>query len=203
MVKEIRIYIEGGGDSKDSKAFLRQGFSAFFQDLISKARRKGIQWRIVTCGSRNAAFDAFRNSVAQNPSAFNVVLIDSEAPVQSTPWHHLQQRGEWDGNGLADEHCHLMVQTMEAWLIADIETLCTFYGADFYRQRIPGNPQVEGIPKDQLEPSLRAATRDTQKGEYHKIHHAYRLLEIINVGIIRGKAPHCDRLFTTLDNKIA
>ncbi len=81
-----------------------------------------------------------------------------------------------------------MAQAMEAWLIADIETLSAFYGAGFYRNSIPANPDVEQINKNQLEPSLRAATRDTQKGEYRKIRHAHRLLEIIDVGIVRGAA---------------
>src|SRR6266446_4020949 len=39
------------------------------------------------------------------------------------------------------------------------------------------------------------ATRDTTKGEYHKIRHAHKLLEIVNVGTVRGAAPHCQRLF--------
>ena len=49
------------------------------------ARDKGIRWHIVTCGPRNAAFDAFRTAQAQHPEAFNVLLVDSEAPVQATP----------------------------------------------------------------------------------------------------------------------
>ena len=32
MVKEIRVYIEGGGDGKNTKALIRQGFSGFLQD---------------------------------------------------------------------------------------------------------------------------------------------------------------------------
>ncbi len=33
MVKEIRIYIEGCGDSKNTKGLLRQGFSSFFNPI--------------------------------------------------------------------------------------------------------------------------------------------------------------------------
>ncbi|MEN8218298.1 MAG: DUF4276 family protein [Pseudomonadota bacterium] len=101
-----------------------------------------------------------------------------------------------------DEHCHLMVQTMEAWLIADIETLQKFYGQGFKKNAIPKNPEVEKIDKKQLEPSLKAATRHTRKGEYHKIQHASKLLALLEVEKVRQVAPHCDRLFRILIQKM-
>jgi hypothetical protein len=202
LVKEIRIYIEGGGDSKDTKAFLRQGFSIFLQSLVSMARQNGIRWRIVTCGSRQAAFEALRTAQRDNTESFNVLLVDSEGPVQTTPWLHLRLRDAWDHDNLSDDHCHLMTQAMEAWFIADVEALSNFYGAGFHRNSLPRNPNVEQIAKTQLEPSLKAATRATQKGEYHKIRHASKLLEVISVEVVRGASRHCDRLFTTLTRKM-
>src|SRR5258706_1071505 len=155
MVTEIRLYIEGGGDSRDTKAFLRQGFSIFFGQIVQRARNKNVRWQLIMCGSRNSAFDAFRTSVRQRPDTFHVLLIDAEGPVQATPWDHLRQRGEWHGDGAHDEHCHLMVQTMEAWFVADIKVLVAFYGAGFNANHIPRNPDVEHISKDQLRTSLR------------------------------------------------
>ncbi|WP_254567817.1 hypothetical protein [Oscillatoria sp. HE19RPO] len=38
MVTEIRLYIEGGENTKNTKALLRNGFSQFFQGFIKKAR---------------------------------------------------------------------------------------------------------------------------------------------------------------------
>jgi hypothetical protein len=49
-----------------------------------------------------------------------------------------------------------------------------------------------------LEPSLKAATRGTSKGEYQKIQHASKLLELLDVAKVREAAPNCNRLFTTL-----
>jgi hypothetical protein len=202
VVREIRIYAEGGGDSKDTKAFLRQGFSIFLRDLVLLARQRGIRWQIVTCGSRNSAIDAFRTAIRENPESFNVLLVDSETPVGGTPWLHLRTRNEWDGGGLPDDHCHLMAQAMEAWFIADVDTLANFYGAGFHRNSLPRNPNVEQIPKAQLEPSLKAASRATQKGEYHKIRHASKLLESININLVRHASGHCERLFTILAAKM-
>jgi hypothetical protein len=202
MVTEIRVYIEGGGDSRDTKAFLRQGFSLFLGDLIRLARNRRIRWQTITCGSRQAAFDAFKRALIQHASSFNVLLVDSEGPVATAPWHHLRQRDGWIADDLSNDHCHLMTQAMEAWFVADMESLARYYGAGFHATRIPRVADVEQIPKDQLEPILRDATRDTQKGEYHKIRHAFKLLEILDVGVVRGASRHCERLFAALTAKI-
>ncbi|HEV2383514.1 MAG TPA: DUF4276 family protein [Terriglobia bacterium] len=202
MVTEIRIYAEGGGDSKDTKAFLREGFSSFLQDLSLMARDKRIRWHVVTCGGRNATFDAFRTALKQHPGAFNVILVDSEAPVQTTPSAHLQQRDGWAFNDVDDNHCHLMTQAMEAWFIADVAALVRFYGQGFRQSIIPKNPDVEQISKDQLEASLKLATHDTQKGEYHKADHAWKILKLIDPAIVRVASHHCERLFTTLKSRM-
>lgn len=204
MVKEIRIYIEGGGDKKDQKDFIRQGFSKFFTPLIEKARSNKIRWNIIICGSRNNAFRDFQNALQDYPEAFNVLLIDAEAPVKKdSPWEHLKLRDNWDKpTGVDDNNCHLMIQTMEAWFIADIETLKKFYGQGFKENAIPENANVETIAKDNLEPTLKTATANTTKGEYHKIKHAYKLLELLDVTKVRQASLYCDRLFKTIISKM-
>jgi len=198
MVKEIRIYLEGGGDDRDTKRQIRQGFSSFLKDLVQMARSKRIKWDIIACGSRNNAFRDFKNALSNYPDAFIILLVDSEAPVNLPPWEHLKSRDNWESPGVDDTHCHLMVQTMEAWLIADIDTLKKFYGQGFRENLIPRNTNVEKIDKDLLESSLKAATRDTSKGEYQKIQHASKLLEQLDVATVRNADPNCNRLFTTL-----
>ena len=118
MVKEIRIYIEGGGDGKNTKAPLRRGFSIFFKELVQVACSKKMKWNITVCGSRNNAFRDFNNALADRPNAFIILLVDSEVPVKQPPWEHLKSRDNWDSPGVDDTHCYLMVQAMEAWLMA-------------------------------------------------------------------------------------
>jgi hypothetical protein len=186
-------------DSKNTKGLLRQGFSNFFNPIKEIVRSKKIGWEIVICGSRNNAFRDFKNALESHPDAFIILLVDSEGSVKQTPWEHLKSRDNWDAPGVDDTHCHLMVQAMEAWFIADIETLKKFYGRGFRENSIPKNEDVETIEKDSLEPNLKAATRDTKtKGEYHKIQHAYQLLGMVNVDLVRSASPHCNRLFTTI-----
>ena len=165
---EIRIYVEGGGNGNESKALLRQGFTNFFKDLKAMANDK---LKIITCGSRNNAFRNFKTALKDYPNAFIVLLVDSEAPINKPPWEHLKLRDNWESPNVDDTHCHLMVQSMEAWLIADIEALKKYYGQGFKEKTIPTNLNVEKIPKDSLEPSLKAASCNTSKGEYRKIQH--------------------------------
>ncbi|BCL38201.1 DUF4276 family protein [Nostoc sp. MS1] len=204
MVKEVRIYVEGGGDGKNQKALIRQGFSQFLKPLVEIAKSKKIKWDIIICGSRNNAFRDFQNALKSHPEAFNVLLVDAEAPVKvDSPWQHLKYRDNWDKpSGVDDSQCHLMVQAMEAWFIADVKTLKEFYGQGFKENAISKNYNVETVEKDRLEPSLKAATANTTKGEYQKIKHASKLLELLDVTKVRQASPYCDRLFTTLQEKM-
>ena len=95
-----------------------------------------------------------------------------------------------------------MAQTMEAWFVADIVSLKRYYGARFNPTPIPNNLDVEQIPKNALESSLKAATRNTQKGEYHKIRHASDILELLDTRTVLSAARHCHRLFETLQTQI-
>ncbi|MGL5191982.1 MAG: DUF4276 family protein [Chroococcales cyanobacterium] len=199
MVKEIRFYIEGGGDTSNSRSDLRRGFKTFLDDLVQIARERRIKWNLSVCGSRNEAYRDFENALADHPDAYNILLVDSEGPVTEEPWQHLKSRDNWDSLGTEDDQCHLMVQAMEAWFMADLEALSRFYGQRFQASSLPRNPNIEEIPKDSLEPSLKAATRQTQKGEYRKIQHGSLLLQKIDVQKVRGASKQCDRLFQKIE----
>ncbi|MEN8220300.1 MAG: hypothetical protein ABFS56_28905 [Pseudomonadota bacterium] len=86
MVKEIHIFLEGGGDGRNSRALIHQGFSSFLQGLVKRARQNKIKWKITVCGSRNNAFRDFKNALKTKPrNAFNVLLVDAEASVGCVP----------------------------------------------------------------------------------------------------------------------
>ena len=95
-----------------------------------------------------------------------------------------------------------MVQTVEAWLVADPEALVDYYGKGFHRNALPKRDDVEAVPKDQLFQSLNRATAKTQKGQYAKIRHCADLLALLNPDRVRKRARHCDLLFTTLEARI-
>jgi len=202
MVTEIRLYVEGGGDRSDGRALIREGFGDFLDSARRLARRRRIRWSVTACGGRNAAFDAFKDALESHPEAFIVLLVDSESPVTGNPWEHLRTRDQWDPPGVPDEHCHLMVQMVEAWLVADPDVLAKYYGQGFHRNSLPRRDDVEAIPKDQLLQSLGRATADTKKKGYAKIRHCADLLGLLNQDRVRQRAHHCDLLFKTLEARL-
>jgi Domain of unknown function (DUF4276) len=198
MVKEIRIYWEGG----KTKDLLRKGMNGFLQGLRNTARSNRISWNLIACGSRDSAYKDFVMALNTFPDAFNVLLVDSDSLVALPPWRHLRQNNGWEIAEEYDPQCHLMAQAMEAWLIADVEALRKYYGLDFNANSIPGNANVEQIDKNQLARALDDATRKTQKGKYHKIKHACEILQKLDVAKVRKAAFHCERLFKTLEEKM-
>lgn len=91
---------------------------------------------------------------------------------------------------------------VEAWLIADPERLAKYYGAGFRANALPAREDAESIEKRTLYSCLARATQKTQKGRYHKIEHCPDLLMLIRSEVVRRRAKHCDRLFSTLERLI-
>jgi hypothetical protein len=202
--KEVRLYIEGGG-VKASRVRLRKAFRQFLRELDERARDRGIRLSPEPFGDRQRTFGAFRLALQDRAEAFNVLLVDSEGPVNAaSPWTHLKvdSSDNWDNPGAEDKHCHLMVQAMEAWLIADRERLREHYGRGFQEKALSKSPNVEEIPKENLKQSLRNASRKTKKGPYHETKHAPEILATIRPSEVQRKARHCKRLFDTLADEI-
>jgi hypothetical protein len=106
-VKGIAIYIEGGGMSAESKAAIRQGMGEFLISLRESARAKNWHWKIVCCGGRVEARDAFLNARAKETDTHAILLVDAEAPVTTSPKQHLAARDGWPLPGVADDEIHL------------------------------------------------------------------------------------------------
>ncbi len=199
MTEEICIYVEGGGDGNAGRAAIRRGFGEFLRELRDLARQRRIHWDIVACGPRGRALKAFSKALREGTHAFNVLLVDSEGPVSAPPWEHLAERDEWKKpEGATQDQCHLMVQAMEAWLVAEPGALAEHYGQGFKKGKLPRRRDVETIAKSDLEPALERATEETTKGRYHKIRHGAKLLAMIDQTKVRARAPHCERLFKSL-----
>jgi hypothetical protein len=199
---EIAVYFEGGGESAESKATLRQGMSTFLKPLVEMARQKRCRWSITCCGGRNQACDAFLDALQNEPEKFNVLLVDSEAAVTGLPRAHLRLRDQWNLDAAQEDQVQLMAQCMEAWLAADPEALAEYYDQGFNAQALPRRVKLEEEPKAKIYAALENATRQTQKGGYGKIKHAGDLLKRVSQAKAKNRCAHCQRLFTTLETKI-
>ena len=194
--------MEGGGTGKENRAALRQGMDAFLQSLKEAARTKALRWKLVCCGPRDEAFRGFRNAVNRGDNAVNVLLVDAEASVSQSPRDHLQGRDNWDLSFAGVDSVHLMVQAMEAWIVADPVALAEYYGQGFVEGQLPKAASLEAVSKADLMRGLDRATRSTRKGRYLKIRHASDLLKRIDANKVKTRCTHCERLFETLDRTV-
>ena len=153
MVTEIRIYVEGGGNDRFTWRKIREGFGEFLGPLRELARSRHIGWHVIPCGSRSETIKDCMIGSRRNPGAFNVLLVDSESQVVLPRREHLRQQDGWDVSSLNEDQCHFMAQTVEAWLIADPETLANYYGQGFQRTALPkhtgrrSRPQRAALPE--------------------------------------------------------
>lgn len=199
-MNEIAIYVEGGGDTADQKAELRQGLDRLLEEVKSKARAKRLGWKLVCAGGRQMAYEAFINALRTNQYAINVLLVDSESPIGPQTGDafrdaaqrvaHLTARDGWDLAAIPAERVHLMVQCMEAWIVADAEALAKYYGQGFASNVLPVRQNLEDEPKLDIYDKLARATRNTQKGEYGKIRHASQILQRIDATKVAQRCPH-------------
>lgn len=206
----MKLYVEGGGDANTLKTSCREGFSRFITKAGVKKRP-----RVVACGSRRDAYESFCTAIANGEEA--MLLVDSEAAISSgcqngepenwSPWAHLKQRpGDgWDKPNKAQERdCHLMVQVMESWFLADRETLKSFFGQYFKENQLPpATRAVEDVPKDDVYRALQNATADCKtKAPYGKGEHSFKLLAAIDPAKIVDALPWAKRFITELKKKM-
>ena len=215
-MKKIVIYVEGGGDTATQRAELRRGFDALFRSQKGAASRNGISLRFELSGGREETFKTFRNKMDQsNSTQCIVLLVDSEGPIPAeidtqdeanakARVQHLVNRDGWSFKGVDSSHVHLMVQCMEAWILADPEKMKEFYKKDFRENALPRLPNLENEAKTSIYSKIGTATKDTQKGEYSeennaKITHASKLLEMIRPTEISKRCPRFKSFIRWLD----
>ena len=213
---EMTLYVEGDGKSKEDL----QGYP---KDLISRCRRGFREFitntgiyapnddtlRIVPCGPRGRAYKRFRTAIEQGENA--MLLVDSEEPVSSEhersentsnwqPWDHL----EWHKpNSSNDTDCHLMVQVMESWFLADPDSLKVFFGAGFNSDSLPAETDsIESICKCCILTLLKKASQGSSKeGTYKKGAHSFELLSCICPAKVMKRSPWARRFVDELKRK--
>ncbi len=222
---EIAIYVEGGGDTAQQKAELRNGFDELLNSQKQAARSKRLKWKLVPSGGRDAAYKDFMNAVRQaDGETLCVLLVDSEdelpvdlpKSVNESPEdtiqrkladalgrrNHLVNRDKWNLSGVPSEHIHLMVRCMEAWIVSDPDKLARHYGQGFHANSLPTRPNLEDEAKASLYDGLQKATRNTSKGEYAKIKHASKLLGLIDPKKVAARCPRFGTFTSWLDEQI-
>ena len=199
----VAIYMEGGGDSNNTKSEIRVGMNEFLVELKEAARKKCWNWKLVCCGSRGEAYKAYCNARNSNDHSIVFLLVDSEDPVSGRAHHHLKKRDKWNLSNEEENEIHLMAQTMETWIVADTDALRKYYGQNFASGALPKRKDLETVSKKDIARALIKATEKSTKGKYHKIHHASVLLKEIDPQVVQKRCSFCKRLFKLLDQSIS
>jgi hypothetical protein len=167
MCKRILVYIEGegGGGSTEKRRFLdgefRKAWKQFLQPLADMASGKGVtRFQCIPGRGGASTADRFANHLPQHIGALRILLIDSEVPVKDVarPWAVLKQKcPEWAD----DKNCYMMVQCLETWLLADVDSLRTYYNkhkSTFQDNKLKAWANLEAIPRKTLQKALEEAT---------------------------------------------
>lgn len=199
----VKLYVEGGGDSKELHARCREGFSK----LIEKAGFQGRMPRIVACGGREATYDAFKTALTTHTD-YPLLLVDSEDPVQdadttpdsSTAWGHLTARDGWKRPDAArNDQAQLMVTCMETWLMADRPALQTTFGAELQMSALFPEKDLEQRSRQDIQARLERATRNCGKHKaYQKGRRSFQALALLNPATLKKYLPHFERFIRTL-----
>jgi hypothetical protein len=196
----VYVFVEGGGNSRDEQTEIRRGFALLFAKLLGGRAKP----TVIPSGGRNQTFKEWERALRTHPDTLSLLLVDSEGPIPDgvDPWDYASKRtgdAHWKKPAsMDDDRLFFMVQTMEAWFIADRHALVAYYGSkDFQSNALPSRSDVENIPKQELEKAITHASRNTTKGAYKKSH-GFAIIGQLDPAKVRAGSPHAARFFDKL-----
>lgn len=195
-----RIYIEGGGNSKEGKVRCREGFRKLFE----KCGFTGRMPALVACGPRNDAYDDFKTGHSQaSPGNFIGLLVDSEEPVADVEqtWAHVAQKtgDNWrQPDGADNEQLLFMTTSMETWMVSDRTALAAHFGPRFNESVLPPVRNLEQRDRHHILNALQNASRGCP-GPYDKRPKSFELLGKLNSSVLEEHLPSFKRVRRILD----
>lgn len=210
----VKVYVEGGGHQNSTLAQdVHKGFQSFFTKAGFDKRPA-----VVVCGSRQMAYNDYCIAIKAGKSA--MLLVDSESPVQEEfekgnihdwkPWEQIQSRKDQSGNKCdkwerigVDTDCHLMVQMMESWFLADVEALKKYFSEGFKETKFPKDDEnIEKMSKKKIEDIFNSSTKDTKKEGYKKGRDSFIILSQIDPQKVRSRSKWAERFLCLLKERI-
>ena len=195
-----KIYLEGGGDSKELHARCREGF----RKLLESCGFKGRMPQLVACGGRHSTFDSFCTAHrCDGRRTFVAMLIDSEEPLADPKdtWQHLKDCDRWEPPAEAvNEQVLLMTTCMETWIIADRKMLAAHF-RDLQESALPPLSGLESRSRHDVQDRLVRATRNSPN-RYEKGKRLFELLARLSPAAIEPHLPSFARVRRILNEKL-
>ena len=198
-----RVYLEGGGNSKEGKVRCREGFRKLFEKCGFSGRMPGL----VACGARNDAYDDFNTAHAKSASDdFIGLLVDSEETVADVEqaWQHVGQGAvdNWPKpSGATEEQLMFMTTSMETWIVTDREALKAHFGPNLNETALPAVQNMEQRDRHAVLNALRNASRDCP-GPYAKGPKSFELLGKLNPVVLEQHLPSFKRVRRIFDGNL-
>lgn len=196
-----KIYLEGGGDSKDLHILCRQGG---FRQLMESAGFSGKMPRLVSCGGRDAVYEDFKTAHQQNSTDYIAMLIDSEDPVDDLErtWDHLGKRDHWEQpDGSDDQQVLFMATCMETWILSDRVTLRQHYGHDLQESALSPLENLEQRNRHEVQENLKHATRNCSNA-YQKGKRSFEVLGKLDPATLETHLEAFRRMKRILNEKM-
>lgn len=198
-----RVYLEGGGNSKEGKVRCREGFRKLFERCGFTGRMPAL----VACGSRNEAYDDFKTAHSKSTAGdFTGLLVDSEEPVADIEktWDHVSQKTDdkWSRPaGADDEQLLFMATSMETWIVTDREALKAHFGPRLNESALPPVQDMELRDRHAILNALQRASRDCP-GSCAKVPKSFEILGKLNPDVLEQHLPSFGRTRRILNGKL-
>ncbi len=166
------LFIEGANDITNGD--LRAGFGRLLEKKL-----RGRMPTIDLCGGKNQTVEKFLSRQGSQ------ILCDLDGK-ESTRNSDLKKYGLLE----RENSVFYMIEEMEAWFISQSSILDTFYKTDVSK-KLAKKPASEFPHPDE---ELQKITKDSRRGEYHKIRHGALLLAALDADQLMKDFPDFRRL---------
>jgi hypothetical protein len=208
----LKVYVEGGGDTVQGQARLRQAFGKFLENYFRRNGRFENRPSFDPSGSREQTVAAYKNGLRDRPSERSMVLIDSEAPkdIATDSWAFLRElanssnpdKFQWTHRppSAREDDLHFMVQSMETWLVADLAALKKHYGPKYQTARVANlsNRRIEEMSPSQTVAAIKDGAGDCPNREYRKTVDGPAVLANAEPDRVAHRCPHAQQFLEAL-----
>ncbi|MCC7157712.1 MAG: DUF4276 family protein [Bryobacterales bacterium] len=161
--------------------------------------------RLVSCGSRNKAYDDFvLAQTNKRGDDFVALWIDSEHPVKDIErtWAHLRNKDHWKTPaGATDDQVLFMTTCMETWILADQPALHEHYGTCLANSALPPLHDLERRDKGDIQRRLFRVSENCGNA-YSKGKPSFEILGKLTPATLETHLPSFARVRRILDERL-
>jgi Domain of unknown function (DUF4276) len=188
VAKKVILFVEGEPNSPNGD--LRQGLTKLLEQKLKGKMPKIIIGGGYLQGGKSQTIRKFKTNKLEGDMF--LLLVDLDKPESEI------EVDLADNDLIADqENVFYMIQEMESWFLSQPQVLDAFYGANV-SDKIPKKKPTEIANPDE---ELIKITKNSKRGQYHKIRHAVELLKLLDATKLENDFSDFRRLIAKLNWK--